>query len=140
MSNTSKIMQQFTKLALNENSNLTETEMKRTLDEICLRNAGMREFNHEVAEELWSEAEKNGDGTVTLRNYVALLARAQGILKENIQKCEAELSTGDLDPSRKVELEESLLQYTDDLKLLSLPFQISAPQESRYVRESKQNF
>jgi hypothetical protein len=140
MSNTSKIMQQFTRLNLNENSNLSETEMKRTLDEICLRNAGMREFNHEVAEELWSEAEKNGDGTVTLRNYVALLARAQGILKENIQKCEAELSTGDLDPSRKVELEESLLQYTDDLKLLSLPFQISAPQESRYVRESKQNF
>lgn len=81
-----------------------------------------------MAEELWSEADKNSDGSVTLRNYVALLARAQGILKENIQKCESELASGGLDPSRKQELEESLLQYTDDLKLLSLPFQITAPQ------------
>jgi hypothetical protein len=77
---------------------------------------------------LWSEAEKNSDGSVTVRNYVALLARAQGILKENLQKCESELAAGGLDPSRKQELEESLLQYTDDLKLLSLPFQITAPQ------------
>lgn len=100
----------------------------------------MREFNPEVAEELWSEAEKNNDGTVTLRNYVNLLARAQGILRENIQKCETELASGGLDPARKLELEESLLQYTDDLKLVSLPFQIPAPQESRYVRESKANF
>lgn len=94
----------------------------------------MREFNHEVAEELWSEAEKNNDGTVTLRNYVGLLARAQGILKENIQKCENELASLDIEPDRKQELQESLAQYTDDLKLLSLPFQLPAPQESRFVR------
>lgn len=100
----------------------------------------MREFNSDVAEELWSEADKNNDGTVTLRNYVALLARAQAILKENIQKCETELASGGLDPSRKQELEESLLQYTDDLKLLSLPFQLPAPQESRFVRDSKAHF
>lgn len=99
----------------------------------------MREFNHEVAEELWSEAEKNTDGTVTLRNYVSLLARAQGILKENIQKCESELASPGIEPDRKQELQESLAQYTDDLKLLSLPFQLPAPQESRYVRESKAN-
>jgi hypothetical protein len=113
--------------------------MKRALDEICLRNANLREFNHEVAEELWSEVQKNNDGTVTLRNYVELLSRAQGILKENIQKCESELVSPGIDPARKLELEESLLQYTDDLKLLSLPFQLTAPQESRFVRESKAN-
>ena len=101
MSNTSKILQQFQKLNLTENSNLSQSELKRALDQICLRNAGMREFNDDVAEELWSEAEKNGDGTVTLKNYVNLVARAQAILKENIQKCESELSTGGLDPSRK---------------------------------------
>lgn len=139
MSNTSKIMQQFARLNLKENSTLTETQIKRTLDEICLKNANLREFNHEVAEELWSEVEKNNDGTVTLSKYVELLARAQAILKENIQKCESELSSPGIDPSRKQELEESLLQYTDDLKLLSLPFQLNAPQESRFVRESKAN-
>lgn len=93
-----------------------------------------------MAEELWSEADKNNDGTVTLRNYISLLTRAQGILKENIQKCETELASGGLDAARKQELEESLLQYTDDLKLLSLPFQLPPPQESRYVRDSKANF
>jgi hypothetical protein len=93
-----------------------------------------------VAEELWSETDKNGDGTVTLKNLVGTIARAQAILKENIQKSESELATSGLDPSRKHELEEGLLQYTDDLKLLSLPFQVAAPQESRYVRESKANF
>ena len=132
-------MQQFARLNLKENSTLTETQIKRTLDEICLKNANLREFNHEVAEELWSEVEKNNDGTVTLSKYVELLARAQAILKENIQKCESELSSPGIDPSRKQELEESLLQYTDDLKLLSLPFQLNAPQESRFVRESKAN-
>jgi hypothetical protein len=75
---------------------------------------------------LWSEADKNEGGTVTLKNYINLLTRAQGILKENIQKCESELSSGSLDPDRKQELEESLLQYNDDLKLLSLPFQITS--------------
>jgi hypothetical protein len=75
---------------------------------------------------LWSEADKNEGGTVALKNYINLLTRAQGILKENIQKCESELSSGSLDPDRKQELEESLLQYNDDLKLLSLPFQIAS--------------
>jgi hypothetical protein len=75
---------------------------------------------------LWSEADKNEGGAVTLKNYINLLTRAQGILKENIQKCESELSSGSLDPDRKQELEESLLQYNDDLKLLSLPFQIAS--------------
>lgn len=38
-------MDQFLKLKLREDSTLSEIEMKRTLDEICLRNAGLREFN-----------------------------------------------------------------------------------------------
>lgn len=87
MANYAKILQSFTKTGFNENSTLTEVDMKRALDQICLKNAGLREFSPDVAEELWSETEKNNDGTVTLRNYIEIITRAQGILKENIQKC-----------------------------------------------------
>jgi hypothetical protein len=60
-------------------------------------------------------------------------------LKENIQKCETELSAGGVDPDRKLELEEGLIQYNDDLNLLSLPFKVQAQPESKFVRDSKVN-
>ena len=41
------------------------------------------------------------------------------------------MSVGGLDSERKRDLQESLSQYHDDLRLLSLPFNISLPAESR---------
>lgn len=59
------------------------------------------------------------------------MVRAQSILKENISKAEAELSSGMDDEERRRDLQESLAQYNDDIKLLSLPFNIPLPSESR---------
>ncbi len=42
MSNYGKILQQFTKLGHNENTNFTEQSMKRVLNEICSKNTGIR--------------------------------------------------------------------------------------------------
>lgn len=46
-------------------------------------------------------------------------------------KAESELSSGVTDEERRRDLQESLAQYDEDLKLLSLPFQINMPAESR---------
>ena len=59
------------------------------------------------------------------------MVRAQSILKENINKAEAELSSGMDDEERRRDLQESLAQYNDDIKLLSLPFNIPLAAESR---------
>lgn len=42
MSNYNKILDQFTKFGYNENTAISETEIKRTLDQICQKNAGLR--------------------------------------------------------------------------------------------------
>ena len=81
MSNYNKILQQFTRLGLSEGSSLSEAELKRALDQIASLNAKLPEFNAEVAEELWGETEKNPNGTVTLRNFINVATRGQGILK-----------------------------------------------------------
>jgi hypothetical protein len=41
MSNYDKILQQFTKLKYNENSRLSEGEIKKALDDICKKNASL---------------------------------------------------------------------------------------------------
>lgn len=48
----------------------------------------MVEFNPEVGEELWSECDKEIDGTVKVRTFISVVCRAQSILKENIAKAE----------------------------------------------------
>lgn len=53
--NYSRILLQFTRLNYNEDSRLHEHELKQALDSICQKNAGITEFNPEVAEELWTE-------------------------------------------------------------------------------------
>jgi Ca2+-binding EF-hand superfamily protein len=68
--------------------------LKQALDSICQKNAGISEFNPEVAEELWMECDKNTDGSVTLRTFISVVVRAQSILKENVAKAEAELGSG----------------------------------------------
>ena len=90
----SRILLQFNKLNYNEDSRLRDHELKQALDTICQRNAGIHEFNSEVAEELWAEADKNSDGTVTLRSFISVVVRAQSILKENVVKAEQELNSG----------------------------------------------
>ena len=87
MSNYNKVLQQFIRLGLSEASQLSETELRRALDEIAAYNAKLPGFNVEVADELWAETEKNPNGTVNLRDFVNVIMKAQGILKENIQKC-----------------------------------------------------
>ena len=140
MSNYNKILTQFSTLGLNEGSSLTEDEMKNALDRISQRNARMNNFSFDIAEELWAETEKNSNGTVTLRNYINVITRAVGACKEHIQQCEAELGSPNLEYDRRQELEESLIQYNDDLKILSVPFQLALQTtESRMYRESKAN-
>jgi hypothetical protein len=43
--NYSKILSQFTSLNFNENSTFTEPLLKKALDTICSRNAGINDFN-----------------------------------------------------------------------------------------------
>ena len=50
-----RILLQFTRLNYSEDSKLHERELKQALDSICSKNAGIPEFNPEVAEELWAE-------------------------------------------------------------------------------------
>lgn len=109
--NYANILQQFTRLNYNDESKLHEHELKQALDSICQKNAGISEFNPEVAEELWAETEKNNDGSVTLRNFISVIVRAQSILKENVVKAEKELSSGVNDEERRRDLQESLGQY-----------------------------
>lgn len=129
--NYSRILLQFNRINYNEDSQLRDYELKQALDSICQKNAGINEFNPEVAEELWSETDKNNDGSVSLRSFISVVVRAQSILKENIAKAESELSSGVSDDERRRDLQASLSQYDEDLKLLSLPFQISVPADSR---------
>ncbi len=121
------ILAQFSPLGYNENSTLSQPQLKKALDTICDRNAGIREFNLEVAEELWNETDKNQQGVITLREFVNVVIKAQTILLENIVKSKEELTTGRPDPERQLELEESLAQYNEDIKLLTLPFKINPP-------------
>lgn len=139
MSNYTKILSQFTRMGYTENTTLNEADLKRVLDDICYKNANIREFDPEVAEELWSECDKNPDGTVTLINFINIVSKAHGVLKDNITKCESEIVSGNIDPERRRELEEGLVQYTSDLKLLTVPFQIPAAPESKVFRDSRQS-
>jgi Ca2+-binding EF-hand superfamily protein len=87
--NYNKILQQFRNFNYNEDSTLHKRELKQTLDTIVSRNTSMVEFNPEVAEEIWDEALKEGDGSVKVRNFIDVIVRAQNILKENIGKAES---------------------------------------------------
>ena len=87
MSSYIKILGQFIRLGLSEASQLSETELKRALDEIAAYNGKLPRFNAEVADELLADTEKNPSGTVNLRDFVNVIMKAQGCLKENIQKC-----------------------------------------------------
>lgn len=56
MSYYNQILGEFSSLGFSEGSNLTERELYKALDDICMKNAGIRQFDRTVGEEIWGES------------------------------------------------------------------------------------
>lgn len=77
MSNYSRILNEFVqKVGCNESDRFNEYGINKALDKLAYANTGQGEFNRDVAMEVFEQTPKNHDGTVTLRDYINTILRA----------------------------------------------------------------
>lgn len=87
-----RMLKEFERQGLAENSQVTYHEVKAALDSITLANTAVHEFDPEVATEIWNETEENNAGNpIMLRDYVATMVRAENILRGQVETTQGKL-------------------------------------------------
>lgn len=78
------------------------------------------------------------DGTVTLRDYINTILRANEILYRSISETEKQMQYS-TNPQQKAELQGNIDQFTDDLILLTRTFNLPGPSKSQNSARYSQN-
>ncbi len=88
--------------------------------------------------EIFEQTPKNMDGTVTLRDYINTILRANEILYRSISETEKQMQYSN-NPQQKVELQSNIDQFTDDLILLTRTFNLPGPSRNQNSARNSQN-
>ncbi|CAD8096841.1 unnamed protein product [Paramecium primaurelia] len=94
------LKQEFNELDINDDGRLDKNEMFQVLDSKI-----GKQFDREIAEELWSNLDINHDGKVTVNEFIQILLKAEDSLKSKINNCRTTL---ELNYQQKRETETNL--------------------------------
>lgn len=91
------------------------------------------QYDRNVAEELWNETPKESGNKVYVRDYVETIVKGEALVRSSISDLESKiiLILDQLrtitNPAERDELLQDIASYSDDLKLLTIPFGLRPP-------------
>lgn len=86
------------------------------------------QYDRNVAEELWNETPKENGNKVYVRDYVETIVKGEALVRSSISDLESKIILildqlrSITNPAERDELLQDIASYTDDLKLLTIPF------------------
>lgn len=91
------------------------------------------QYDRNVAEELWNETPKESGNKVYVRDYVETIVKGEALVRSSISDLESKIILildqlrSITNPAERDELLQDIASYSDDLKLLTIPFGLRPP-------------